>query len=131
MLVEKIQIIKTVPFSRAFYFKKISHHVSESNQIFYFPPHIFGAVSDRTDMTSCTYPVKQMTSDRRISSVRFCIISKTMVKNPIPIFYNFQSSVFPTSRYNFLLCIFTLSTLISHFLNPHRLPLHHNTCAYF
>ena len=71
-----------------------------------------------------------MTSDGRISSTRYCVMTTTWVKKPISIFNNFQALF--AHRHAAIFCsAYSHSTLILHFLNPHRLPLYQNICAYF
>jgi hypothetical protein len=71
-----------------------------------------------------------MTSDGRISSARYCVTTTTNVKKPISIFYNFQP-LFAQLQTAIFCSAYSHPTLISHFLNPHRLPLYQNSCAYF
>lgn len=71
-----------------------------------------------------------MTSDGRITFSRYCVSTTTRVKKPISIFYNFQALF--AQRHSAIFCsTYSHSTLISHFLIPHRLPLYLNIFAYF
>ena len=125
------KFLKIVPFFRAFICKKISRLISVPNQLFYIPLRRYLMRLPTGRMWRLTL----ILSNKWRQTVEYllrdiALVRRRGLRNQSPYSTTFKA-LFAQRQAAIFCSAYSHSTLISHFLNPHRLPLHQNICAYF